>query len=253
MSFFPDLPLVLTKPWSNSPLRLSTAVGAVLAAASISLQSNFHRRVQFGVGGLFVQLSGSWAVGIHLRQWRVAPLGACAASAPGRARTVSLRSPPRTLGLGASPHGLKLGQGHDVCSLGSMPDCTASCCVVVVEAAALLVKQLPPLVAVCLADGNAWWRFPAALASGQIHIHVLSGAWLQDLHPIRAGRGREKKHKARLEMAAACFGAGRHGGLEDAAFNPPSPSSKQLTLFDRLRHPKEPISPYGDSVNATVP
>lgn len=244
---------MLTKPCLYSPRWLSTAVGAVLAAASISLQSNFNRRVQFGVGGLFVELSGSWAVAIHLRQRRAASLAAHAARAPGRAGTVSLCGPPRTLGLGASPHGLKLGQGHDVCPLGSMPDCAAPCCVVVVEAAALLVKQLPPLVAVRLADRNAWRRFPAALASGQIHIHVLSGAWLQDLHPIRAGRGRKKKCKARLEMPAACLGAGRHGGLEDGAFNPPSLSSKQLTLFDRLRHPKEPISPYGDSVNASVP
>lgn len=244
---------MLTKPWSDSPLRLSTAVGAVLTAASISLQSNFHRWVKFRVSGLIVQLSGSWSVDIHLRQWRAPPLAARAACAPGRARTVSLRGSPRALGLGASPHGLKLRQGHNVCPLGSMPDSAAPCCVVVVEAAALLVKQLPPLVTVGLADGNACRRFPAALASGQIHIHVLSGAWLQDLHPIRAGREREKKRKARLEMAAACFGTGRHSGLEDAAFNPPLLSSKQLTLFDRLRHPKEPTSPYGDSVNASVP
>lgn len=244
---------MLPKSRSDSPLRLSAAVGAVLAAASVSLQTNFHRRVQFGVGGLFTRLGGSRAVNVYLRQRRAAPLAPHAARAPGRAGTVSLRGPPRTLDLGASPHGLELGEGHDVCPLGSVPDRAAPRRVVVVEAAALLVKQLPPLVAVGLADGNARRRFPAALASGQIHIHVLSGAWLQDLHPIRAGRGKEKKREARLEMAAACFRAGRHGEPEDTASNPPLLSSKQLTLFNRLRHPKEPRSPYGDSVNASVP
>lgn len=116
------------------------------------------------------------------------PLAPYTADAPCGPMVVPVHAPSGPLGLAASLHGLELGEGHYIGSLGSMPDCTAAGGVVVVEAAAVGVKQLPPLVAVCLTDRNAYGGIPAALTSGQVHIHALAGARLQDLHPIRAER-----------------------------------------------------------------
>lgn len=171
---------------SSLPLRLFAAIGAVFAAASVSLQSSVHRWVQFGVDGLFVRLNRSWEGAFSIRQRGAAPLAPCAAHTPRCPGVVSLCAPSGPLDFSASPHGLELGKGHYICPLGSVPDCAAAGGVVVVEATTLLVKELPPLVTVGLADRDTRRGIPAALASGQIHIHVLSGAWLQDLHPIRA-------------------------------------------------------------------
>lgn len=173
---------------SALPLRVFTAICAMFGAASISLQSAVHCQVQLRDGSLFIglQSSGDRAVTVRLGQRGTEPLAAHAAETPCDAMVVSVCAPSRLLGLTASLHGLELGEGHYISSLGSVPDCTAPSRVVVVEAAALVVKQLPPLVTVCLADRNAWRGIPATLTSGQVHIHMLTGARLQDLHPIRA-------------------------------------------------------------------
>lgn len=172
---------------------------------------------------------------------------------------VPVHAPSSSLGLTASPHGLELGEGHYIGSLRSMPDCAPPSRVVVVKAATVVVKQLPPLVTVCLADRNAWRGIPAALTSGQVHIHMLMGAWLHDLHPVRAEweetRQRVKcnlqlKNGNRLFSNRIRWFTRGHGHAW-VLIN--STSSKQLTLFDRLRGPKMPTCPYGESVNVCVP
>lgn len=160
----------------------------MFAAASVSLQSAVQCWLQLGVGSLFVALqsSGDRDISVRLGQRGAAPLAPCAADTPRGPVVGPVHAPCSPLGLSASPHGLELGEGDYVGSLGSMPDGAAPSRIVVVEAATLVVKQLPPLVAVCLADGNSRRGIPTALASGQVHVHMLTGAWLQDLHPIRA-------------------------------------------------------------------
>lgn len=170
----------------------------MFSAAPICLQSTVHRWLQLGVGTLVagLQSPGGGTVVVPLGERgaaALAPRAADTSCGPGVVVPVRARSGP--LDLAASPHGLELGKGHDIRPLGSVPDCAAPSGVVVVEAAALMVEQLPPLVAVGLADRNAWRGIPTALAGGQIHIHVLPGAWLQDLHPIRAERGETRQKK----------------------------------------------------------
>ena len=45
---------------------------------------------------------------------------------------------------------LELGERDDVTVLGPMPHCTLTCGIVVVEPGGVCVKQLPPLVVICL-------------------------------------------------------------------------------------------------------
>lgn len=175
------------KVWSNLPLWIFTVVCALLCAASISLQSTVHRWIQLRVGTPFTGLwSGEGAVTIWLRQRSAMSLAPCAADTPCGTRVVPVCTPPCPLDLTATPHCLELGEGYYIRPPWSMPHCTALSRVVVVEAATLVIKQLPPLVTVCLADGNTWRGIPATFTSGQIHIHMLMGAWLHNLHPIRA-------------------------------------------------------------------
>lgn len=178
----------LLKVWSGLPLWVFTAICAVFRTASVSLRSAVHCWVQLGVGSLFIGLQSSRDrdVSVLLRQRGAAPLAPYAADTPRGPMVVPVHAPSSPFGFTASPHGLELGEGNYIGSLGSMPDRAAPSRVVVVEAATVVVKQLPPLVTVCLADGNACRGIPAALTSGQVHIHTLTGAWLQDLHPIRA-------------------------------------------------------------------
>lgn len=160
----------------------------MFSAAPICLQSTVRRWVQLGVGTLVTGLesSGGGTVVVPLGERGAAALAPCTADTSCGPSVVPVRARSGPLDLAASPHGLELGKGHYICPLGSVPDCAAPSRVVVVEAATLMVKQLPPLVTVRLADRNTGRGIPTALASGQIHVHVLPGARLQDLHPIRA-------------------------------------------------------------------
>lgn len=168
----------------------------MFSAASISLRSAVHSWIQLGVSSWLrgLQGSGERAVTVPLRQRGAAPLASHAADAAGgRAVVMVFRDPSSLPGIAAPLHGLQLGEWHYVGSLRSMPDRAAPCWVVVVEAATVRVKQLPPLIAVCLADRNTRRGIPAAFTGGQVHIHALPGAWLQDLHPIRAEERQETR------------------------------------------------------------
>lgn len=178
------------------PLQLFATVCAALRAAAISLGPVVHRWLDLSrLTGLL--LAGLWGSGdrglIVLRRERgVAPLAPYAPYTSCGPMMVPLRgSPGCPFGLGAALHGLELGQGHYIAALGPMPDRAASGGVVVVEAAAVGVEELPPLVAVSLADGGTQRGLPAALACGQVHVHALPRARLQDLHPIRTEGGRK--------------------------------------------------------------
>lgn len=141
---------MLLKVLSGLPLWVFTAICAVFGAASVSLQSTVHCWVQLRVGTLFSGLksSGDGALTVLLRQRGAAALAPCAADTPCGPRVVPVHAPSSPLDLTASPHGLQLGKGHYIGPLGSVPDCAAPSRVVVVEAATVVVKQLPPLVTV---------------------------------------------------------------------------------------------------------
>lgn len=173
---------------SDLPLRVFAAICALLSAAPISLRSAVHGRVHLRVGVIFAVLQGSGdrAVPFLLRQRGAASLAPHAAYTPCGPMVVFVYSPSSLLGFSATFHGLKLGEGHYVRFLGPMPDCAATGGVVVIKATTVGVKQLPPLVTVCLSNRNTWRGIPATFTCGQIHIHAFTGAWLQDLHPIRA-------------------------------------------------------------------
>lgn len=156
------------------PLWFFASVRADFRAAPVTLRSEVHRRVQLGVGGCFDDLQGSGkgtVPTVSVGGWGAVLLAAHTADAPCGPVVMSVRAGPGPLGLTAALHGLELGEGHNIGPLGSVPDCAAPGGVVVVEAAALGVKQLPPLVAVRLAHRNIRRGIPAALARGQVHIH----------------------------------------------------------------------------------
>lgn len=94
--------------------------------------------------------------------------------------------PAPAVRLGTELHGLELCQGHDVAALGSVPHGLPCDGIVVVEAVVVLVEELPPLLLVRLAHLQVGRGLPAALAGGQVDIHPLLGAGLDDLHPVRA-------------------------------------------------------------------
>lgn len=101
--------------------------------------------------------------------------------------------PAPAVGLGAALHGLELRQGHDVAALGPVPHRLLRDGIVVVEAVVVLVKELPPLLLVRLAHLQVGRGLPAALAGGQVDVHPLLGAGLDDLHPVRAAGTREPR------------------------------------------------------------
>lgn len=156
----------LLNVYSDLPLQLFAVVYVAFCAASISLRSAVHRRVQLGVDGFLCGLHGSGRRTVDVLLWQRGAQAPHAADAPRGPRMVLLCPPSSLPGFAAPLHGLELRERHYVGSLGSMPDCAAPRRVVVVEAATLGVKQLPPLVAVGLADRNARRRIPAAFACG---------------------------------------------------------------------------------------
>lgn len=249
---------MLLKVGSGLPLGVFAAIRTVFGAAPICLQSPVHRRLQLRVGALVAGLesSGGGTVIVLLGERGAAALAPCAACTSCGPRVVPVRTRSGPLDLAASPHGLELGKRHYIRPLGSMPDRAAPSGVVVVEAAALVVEQLPPLVTVSLPDRNACRGIPTALAGGQIYIHVLPGARLQDLHPIRAEE-EETRQKLCTSESGNGFAGSRilrcaRGRRHDRVLIC-STGGKQLTLFDRLRGPKMPPLPYGESVNVCVP
>lgn len=86
--------------------------------------------------------------------------------------------------LGAALHGLELRQGHDVTALGPVPHRLLRDSIVVVEAVVVLVEELPPLLLVRLAHLQVGRGLPATLTGGQVDVHPLLGAGLDDLHPV---------------------------------------------------------------------
>ena len=115
-----------------------------------------------------------------------------------------------------------------------MPDGAAANRVVVVEAAALGVEELPPLVAVGLPYGGAQGGVPATLAGGQVDVHALPGAGLQDLHPIRAGKKTQERQspgQQREGKTTSDYSQSSLYGTSD--FKPQNPSVPGQTLFKR--------------------
>lgn len=168
----------------------------MFSAAPISLWSTVQFWGWLMVDGHLAGLQGSEdrAVTVLLRHRDAASLAPYTAGTPCGPMEVPVQAPSTVLGLTASLHGLELGEGDDVCSLGSVPDCATPSRVVIVEAATLGVEQLPPLVTISLADSNTWRGIPAALSSGQVHIHAFVRTRLQDFHPVRAeGEETEKR------------------------------------------------------------
>lgn len=94
--------------------------------------------------------------------------------------------PAPAVGLGAVLHGLELCQGHDVAALGPVPHRLLRDGIVIVEAVVVVVEELPPLLLVRLAHLQVGGGLPAALPGGQVDVHPLLGAGLDDLHPVRA-------------------------------------------------------------------
>ena len=109
----------------------------------------------------------------------------------------SVRGQHAPLGVLGALHGLELRERHDVAALGPVPDGAAPHRVVVVEASAVGVEQLPPLVAVGLSHGGAQRRLPAALPRRQVDVHALPRARLQDFYPIRAEEREERERRLR--------------------------------------------------------
>lgn len=83
-------------------------------------------------------------------------------------------------------HSLELCQGHNVAALGPVPHRLPRDGIVVVEAVVVVIEELPPLLLVRLAHLQVGRGLPAAFTGGQVDVHPLLGAGLDDLHPVRA-------------------------------------------------------------------
>lgn len=119
----------ILKLWNGSPSRILSAVHTVSSSLT-SILPIFrvleHEDLNGNVGSLTT---------------RAAPM-----------RHPFLSGTKHKAGLGRAFHGLQFSQGYDVTLRWAMPNCLVTQGIVIVEAAALLVIQLPPLVLIALAD-----------------------------------------------------------------------------------------------------